>query len=193
MKHRGCQGQPLPLAAAHLAGKSIFQIGQGIAIHDFRDALFPFRSRQAVDLGHEIEIFQNSQVAVEREGLGHVADLVLERFGVLRNGKAKHLDRAFRWCQKSGEHAHGCGLAASIRTQKSVDHATFDRQIQSVDSPEILEFLDQTLGTDDDFGRLCTHGRTTWAGTPFGRLFALSGSWTSATYISRARSDWLRA
>ncbi len=74
------QGQALFPTAGQRSGQLLLAIGKAQALQRLVHPLAP--PVQAVDPGGEQQVFLDRQVLVERELLGHVANLALDLFGL---------------------------------------------------------------------------------------------------------------
>ena len=106
--------------------------------------------REIEQLGVELEVPPDRELAIEREGLRHVADAPahLDVF-FPADGLAEQLGRAFGRRQKAGQHLHGGGLAAAVRAEKAEDLALLDFEAHVIDRDELVE----PLGEPDGFDR----------------------------------------
>ena len=87
----------------------------------------------------QLEILPDRELAVEREGLRHVADVLARLHVVGAHRLAEQLGRAFGGRQEAGQHLHGGGLAAAVRAEEAEDLAAPDAKADMVDGDEIAE------------------------------------------------------
>ena len=113
------------------------------------DALAPLGDREIEQLGVKLEVVPDGELAIEREGLRHVADAPahLDVF-FPADGLAEQLGRAFGRRQKAGQHLHGGGLAAAVRAEKAEDLALLDFEAHVIDRGEGAEALGEPVGFD---------------------------------------------
>ena len=114
------------------------------------DALAALGDREIEQLGVKLEVVSDRELAIEREGLRHVADAPahLDVF-FSADGLAEQLGRAFGRRQKAGQHLHRGGLAAAVRAEKAEDFALLDFEAHVIDRDELVE----PLGEPDGFDR----------------------------------------
>ena len=74
---RGRECEALPLAARERA-RALIRAVEVIFREQRVDAPAPVRGRQRVDLADEVEVLAHGEILVEREALGHVADLAAQ-------------------------------------------------------------------------------------------------------------------
>ena len=112
--HGHRQGQPLALPKRQGVGQALHDLAQAEALRHLldpgRDPLF----RHSEQPGMQHQVLPDRQLAVERKGLGHVADTPagVEIVGVHRLAEQPGLPFAGR--QQAGQHLHGGGLAAAV-------------------------------------------------------------------------------
>ncbi len=88
---------------------------------DIREGSYFRVGIHALHCGDIAQIVVDDHVTVERCGLRHVAYFSLNRNGRFGNIHTVDADRTATWSQKTGDHAHGCSLAGSIRPQQTDD------------------------------------------------------------------------
>ena len=113
------------------------------------DALAPLGDREIEQLGVELEIAPDGELAIERERLRHVADSPahLDVF-FTADGLAEQLRRAFGRRQKACQHLHRGGLAAAVRAEKAENLALLDFEAHVIDRDELAEPLGEPVGFD---------------------------------------------
>ena len=107
-----------------------------------------FGDREIEQLGVELEVPPHRELAVEREGLRHVADAPAHRHVPPLTGSAEQHGLAFGRRQKAGQHLHGRGLAAAVRAEKAEDLALLDAKAHVIDRDELVETLGEPVGFD---------------------------------------------
>src|SRR5262249_52017105 len=144
----GARRQPL-LHAARPAARE--RAALALAARELQPPLLASRppiARHPVDAGEEIEVLLDREVVVERELLGHVAELLPD---VLRTqltdlARQSHLARARR--QQAAEHLDRGGLARPVGAEQSVDLAVAHLEIDALDRDEVAECLAQAARAD---------------------------------------------
>ena len=91
------------------------------------------RLGEVVEPGDEIEVLLDRQVLVEREPLGHVADLALDTAAAADDVVAEHRPLAGVRRQKPADHADRGGLARAVGAEKADDLARRHFQRDMVD------------------------------------------------------------
>ena len=96
----------------------------------------------------EHEVLRDRQFAVERKGLGHVADVAPGLHVVRAHRLAEQLACAAACRQKTDQHFHGRRLAAAVRAEEAEDLAAGDFEADVIDGDEIAELARQPLRLD---------------------------------------------
>ena len=104
--------------------------------------------RQMIELGVQLEVLSDRQLAVEREGLRHVADVAPGLHVVRAHGLAEQLARSAGRRQEADQHFHRRRLAAAVRAEEAEDLAARDSETDVIDGDEIAEPPRQTLRLD---------------------------------------------
>ena len=181
------QRQPLFPATGQGAGELILAVRQAQVIKGARD---PFAAiLQAVDAGDEVQVLLDGQVLIEREPLGHVAGLALDRLALAAEIQAQHRSLARVRGQEAAEHAQGGGLARAVGAEEAGDPALFHLDRDILDDMFVAEALVEPPDIDGQAhvplravpGRGCTS-----TGRPTVRLAAFAGAAsTRNTSLSR--------
>src|SRR5882672_3897075 len=117
----GSEGKPLLPASRERTGELTGALAQAQAGKGVRYGLFALRNR--VDPRDEIEILLDGEFFVERKALRHVSDAEFDRGLFAPQVEAEARAAARVWGEQPAEHANRGGLAASVRSEKSVDRA----------------------------------------------------------------------
>ena len=96
----------------------------------------------------ELEILRDRQFAVERKGLGHVADVAPGLHVVRAHRLAEQLARAAARRQEADQHFHRRRLAAAIRAEEAEDLAAGNFEADVVDRDEIAKLAREPLRLD---------------------------------------------
>ena len=147
---RDRQLQALTNAERQAFRLDVGHLAESEPVEHFVDALAARGDREIEQLGVELEVPPHRELAIEREGLRHVADATahLDVF-CPADGLTEQLGRAFGRRQKAGQHLHGGGLAAAVRAEKAEDFALLDFEAHVIDRDELVE----PLGEPDGFDR----------------------------------------
>ena len=94
------------------------------------------------------QVLPHGQLGVEREGLGHEADVPARLHVAALDRLAEEQRRALGRRQQAGQHLHGGGLAAAVGAEKSEDLAALDAEVDVVDGGEVAELLGQAVRLD---------------------------------------------
>ena len=148
VQHGHRELQPLLDAERQAVGPRVLDGFQLVAVEQFPDSHRPVVRQQMVELGVQFEVLQHGQLAVEREGLRHVADVAPGLHVVAADGPAEQPRGALRGRQEAREHLHRRGLAAAVRAEEAEDFAAGDAEADIVDRGEAAEAPRQVLGLD---------------------------------------------
>src|SRR5439155_25032226 len=113
----------------------------------------PYVAAQPVGAGEEVEILAHGQVAIERESLRHIADVLPRRSARRSDIDACHSERAARRRKKSAQHPERGRLSRAVRSQEAENLAALDGKTDAVHGAEICEHPDE-IAHFDSFGRL---------------------------------------
>src|SRR5262245_42715962 len=127
------------------------------SLDELIDARFRLVRWQVIETCIEDKVLAHCELAVERERLRHVPEVVADLHATGFDGAAEQCRGALRRGQEASQHFHGGGLAAPVGTEKTEDLTTLDRQRDMVDRCEGPEALGQTVGFNRD---LLLTGRT---------------------------------
>src|SRR5208337_1658445 len=121
---------------------------QVVALEQLFEPGSDFLRRQMVELGVQLEILSDRQLAVEREGLRHIADVATGLHIVRAHRLAEQLARAAGRRQEADQHFHRRRLAAAIRAEKAENLAARDLETDVIHRDEVAELPRQPLGLD---------------------------------------------
>lgn len=93
----------------------------------------------AVEAALQVEQFAPDLLGIERGLLQRDTDAQPNRGSVLDDVVAGDASRTAGGCQERGEHAHRCGRAGAVGSEKAVDLAACNREIDSLDGHELAE------------------------------------------------------
>jgi hypothetical protein len=153
------EGEALADAAREVAGEDVLAVGEAGDVEGVGDAGLLSGAAQAVGAGEEGEVFDDLQVGVEREALGHVADGGLDAGGLAGDREAGDAGVAGARGQQAAEHADGGGLARAVGAEVAEDLAAGDVKRDGVDGGEVAEAAGEVGDLDDGVGRLRHRGR----------------------------------
>src|SRR5262249_20096915 len=141
-----------------------------------------------INVRDEVEIFLDAKIIVEAEALGHVPDAPFDRLAL--RAQIKPETSAFTGVgrEQSTKHADGGGLAAAVRSQKSVDATALHAHREVVDHAAAIETLGQPAHIDGGRRAVWDH-KVTSTGRPGGSLAASAGSSGRA---STMKTRWAR-
>ena len=107
----------------------------------------------------EVEVLPHAERAVERVALGHHADHLLRRGGVLDHVDAADERPAARGDDPGGQHARRGGLAGTVGAEQTEDLALVHLEVEIVDGADVTVVdLRELVGPHDDFVRARGHG-----------------------------------
>ena len=146
---RDGQREPLADAERQRLGELVGLLAQVEALEQLVDARPDPLARQLEELRVQHQVLAHAELAVEREGLRHVADLLahvaLARFDVAAEQAGAPLGHG----QEARQHLHGGRLAAAVRAEEAEDLAALDAEVHVVHGHEVAEAAGQALGLDD--------------------------------------------
>src|SRR5258708_5422727 len=151
------------------------------------DPLVSLSAFEPVDRAEELQVLLHGQVAVEREGLRDIADVLPHLFAFALDVEA--IDRRVpgRRLQEAAEYADECRLAGSVRAKEAEDLAPRHLQRHLAERAELAEVFGDPGDVDADLG---THSglpftpRSTSAAMPALRL----GSGSTYTFTPKTWS-----
>src|SRR5262245_46345049 len=148
MQDRDRQLQPLLDAERQLLRAVILDVRQAEARQQLADAALPGVGWELIDVGMKREVLPDGELVVEREGLGHVADIAAHLHVVLAHGTSKELRPPLPSRQESRQHFHGRRLAAAIRAKETKNFANTNAETHMIHGDEIAKTPGQTLSLD---------------------------------------------
>ena len=92
--------------------------------------------RQVIEARVQDQVLADGQLAVERERLRHVAEVLAHLHAARLDRAAEQRRRPLRGRQQPGQHLHGRRLAAAVGAEEAEDLAALDRQRDVVDGGE---------------------------------------------------------
>ena len=98
----------------------------------------------------QFQILAQRQLAIEREGLAHVADTTADRDVLGIDEMAEDLGLAFARGQQPRQHLHGRRLAAAVGPQKAENLAARDLEADVINGREVAEAHGQVVGPNRD-------------------------------------------
>ena len=105
-------------------------------------------AREVEDAGVEFEVLTDRELAVEGEGLRHVADALARGQVVGVHGIAEEPGLALGGGEEAGQHLHRGGLAATVGAEEAEDLAAADGEADAVHGGEGAEPLGEVGGLD---------------------------------------------
>ena len=123
------------------------------------DAFALAAAAKPVGAGEEIQILDDGELAIERELLRDVADLLPGRGAGVVQVDAGDAQRAAACRQQTAEHAERRRLAGPVGPEQTEDLAAVDLEVDMIDGDERAEFSDEVADFDDRFVSLAAGGR----------------------------------
>ncbi len=148
--HRHRQRQALAHAQRQGFRQAVGLLDELEAFEHFPNARLTALGRQVEQPSMQVEVLPYRQFAVQREGLGHVADPLagLHVMWIHRLAEQQGLPLGGR--QQTCEHLHGGGLATAVGAEKAEDLPALDAQIHAIHRNEVAEAHGQVVGFDGD-------------------------------------------
>ena len=156
MQHGHGELEPLLDAERQAVGSRVDHGLQVIALQQLLNSPGDLVRRQVVELRVQLQILSDRQLAIEREGLRHVADAAARLHVVRAHGLAEQLAGAAGRGKEADQHFHRGGLAAAVRAEEPEDFAAWNLEADVVDRDEVAEPAREPLGFDR--GRLVGRG-----------------------------------
>ena len=118
----------LLVALRQRADESVAHVDEAAAVAGPDDGGGDIRTRHAVQLRGDGQVFVDREVAVERRRLGQVTDAGLRGRRLFEEVDAADPDLARRRREVAGQHLHRRGLAGAVRAEKAQDFAAGEGQ-----------------------------------------------------------------
>src|SRR5512133_1937358 len=134
-----------PGEVARLAAPEGGEVAEG---QEPLEAFAPAGLRDFIEIGVEIDVLLHCEIRIQTEALGHVADAVLDRVGILDRVQPIHPGLARTGLEDPGQQAHGGGLARAVRPDEPEDLPLLHGQGQLIEGHEFPEAARQRLGPD---------------------------------------------
>ena len=144
------QGKPLAQAHRQILGQRIEMRAEAESLDQLLDARLRLLRREVIEARVQGQVLAHAQLAVERERLRHVAEVLANLHASGFDGAAEERRGPFGGRQEPGQHLHGRGLAAAVGAEEAEDLAALDRQRDVVDGGEAAEAARQAVGFDGD-------------------------------------------
>ncbi len=148
MKHGAAERQALLPAARKRRHQRILAAGETRHVDGKAHPLGKLFPGHAIDAAEELEILLDREIAIERELLRHVADVLAHAFRIAGDIDAGDDGAASARPQQAAEDADDGRLPRAIGTEEAHDFALGDLEAHMVDGDEIAEPLDQLIGHD---------------------------------------------
>ncbi len=142
------QAELLLHAAREVSGEPLLErlhVGESQQLVDLLFAPLPCH---AIDVGVEVQVLLHAEIGVEAEALAHVADLLLDRFGLAHRVQAEHAGAPAGRRHDPGEHPQGGGLAGPVGSDQDEDLAFGDLQGEVGHRDRLAEPLGQAVELD---------------------------------------------
>src|SRR5205085_1238776 len=152
MHQRGREREPLLPAAGELAREPIAIRPDVREIDRPFHPLFSFGAFEAIDRAEEIEILVNRQIAIKRERLRDVADVLANELSIFLDVVAVDGRVAFRRHEQAAEDADERRFAGAVRTEQTEDFAARNLQRDVVERAKRAEVFRDVLHVDADLG-----------------------------------------
>ena len=142
------QGQPLLEPQGKLL-RGGFEIGaEAEPIDEFVDPGAGTVAGKVEDTGVELEVLTDRELAVEGEGLRHVADALARGQVVGVHGITEELGLALGGGEEPGQHLHRGRLSAAVGAEETEDLAAADGEVDAVHGGEGAKPLGEVGGLD---------------------------------------------
>ena len=136
------------MPSGRLSGCAVCNVPKPKPVEHLVDALASLGDGEIKQLGVEFEVFPDRELAIEREGLRHVADPPAHLHVLPTHRLAEQHGFAFGRRQEAGQHLHGRGLAAAVRAEKAEDLALLDAKAHVIDRDELIKTLREPISFD---------------------------------------------
>ena len=127
-------GEPdaLLVAFRQLAAQAVRHVVDAGALHHCLDALAPLAARHPLDLGDELEIFDDAHVGVERRRLRQIAGAAFGLDRLVEDVEPGDDGVAFRGRHVAGQDPHRRRLAGAVRSEEAEDLPALDAKAHVV-------------------------------------------------------------
>ena len=143
MQQGAHQRQLLLHAAGEIRGLALAERLHARHAEQALDQRLALGLRDPEQVGVEVHVLVDREIAVESEALGHVADLILDGVELASHVVACHPGLAFGGIQQAAQQAQRGGLAGAIRTDQAEDFAARDFEVEMVDRRQFAEAASQ--------------------------------------------------
>src|SRR5689334_19486450 len=103
------------------------------SLDELPDARFRFIRWQVIEASVKNEVLANGELAVERERLRHVPEVLADLHAAGVYGAAEDGCGSLGGRKKPGQHLHGRRFAAAVRPEKAEDFTALDRERDVID------------------------------------------------------------
>ena len=139
MHQRAAQTQLLLHAPGELPRQPVLEGAEVGELIQPLEAGRPPRLGHLVQIGVEVDVLADGEIAVQAEALRHVGDPVLDPFGVRRDARAPHQRISRAGPQDAGQHAERGGLARAVRPHQPEQLAGGDVEGEARHRREVAE------------------------------------------------------
>src|SRR5438477_5858620 len=113
-------------------------------------SLAPFGAFQPIDRAEEVEVLVDGEIAIKRERLRHVADVLANELALLLDVIAVDEGVPFGRHKEAAENADQRRFAGSVRPEEAEDLAARDLQRDVVERANVAEVFRHTLHVDTE-------------------------------------------
>src|SRR5579859_2109953 len=159
MEHRAAEREALLPSAGELSRETRGIRTEPVCVDDLFDAAFQALGGKTINSTVEREIFENRQIVIKTEILGHVADALADFLRTCANVQPFHECVSAAERKQAGQHFDYGRFAAAIRTEKAENFTFFHAETDAVDRDKIAELANQIFGNDG--GAVCGSGEVT--------------------------------
>ena len=152
MHQRGREREPLLPAAGERARESIAIRPDVREIDRPLHSLFSFGALEPIDGAEEIEVLVDGEIAIKRERLRDVADVLANELAVFFDVVAVDSCVTFRRHEQAAEDADERRFAGAVRTEQTEDLAARNLQRDVVERAKRAEVFRDVLHVDADLG-----------------------------------------
>ena len=127
-----CETDSLPVTFGQVLDQTLLHIGDLCHFHDLINLLLPLFFRHFFQFCHEIQIFSDSHVNIQRRKLRQITDGTLCLLRIFLDIFAIDGHSALRGCQVTRDDVHCRGFTGAVRTKKTVDLTLFHTEREMI-------------------------------------------------------------
>ena len=126
------QSDSLSVTFGKVPDQTLLHIGDLCHFHDLVNLLLPLFFRHFFQFCHEVQVFSDSHVNIQRRKLRQITDGTLCLLRIFLDIFAIDSHSALRGCQITRDDVHGRGFTRAVRTKKAVNLSLFHTEREMI-------------------------------------------------------------